>query len=194
MGDSQSSNPLTTTLSLRGRKQPSFRRGDFQASKLLTTTTWSLYENKSKIMLNQPYTEGVISLLEKHVHPQFSSPHSDAVRGGSIVISAFLLSDRHLRCCFTPSHVSNSFIFMNCGEEKHHVTIARNEQPSSGRPKSPPSILDEHVGSPLQIWMIGNHPYDFKRGKPRPYNSITPPFVKGGREGFNNNHNKTRFL
>jgi len=59
-----------------------------------------LCENTSKIMFNQHYTEGVISLLEKHVHPQTSSPHSDAVRGGSLVTTTFLITDRHLRCCY----------------------------------------------------------------------------------------------
>ena len=65
---------------------------------------------------------------------------------------------------------------------------ARYFQTSSGRPKSLPYTMGEHVGSPLQIWTIGNRPYDFGRGKPRPYDGRTPPFVKGGREGFNNNH------
>ena len=55
-----------------------------------------LYENNSNIMLNQPYTEGVISLLDRHVHPKFFSQHSEAVRGASLVITTFLIRDRNL--------------------------------------------------------------------------------------------------
>jgi len=51
------------------------------------------------------YTEGVISLLEKHVPPikPFPAQRSCVGKGGPRVISTFLISERHLRCCVLPN-------------------------------------------------------------------------------------------
>ena len=139
------------------------------------------------------YTEGVISLLETYVHPQISSPHSKAVRGGCLVITTFLISDRHLRCCVLPNihrrcHQLNRKVYAIykplprtaklCGEGWSscyiHISIKRKT----------PSVLfsPNHRGlyelsiykkddwkSPLQIGCSSLHPYGFGCGKPHPY-------------------------
>ena len=57
------------------------------------------------ILEMHPYTEGVIRLIEKNMPPikPFPAQRSCAGKGGSRVISTFLISERHLRCCVRPT-------------------------------------------------------------------------------------------